>query len=107
MPSSKILVAVLGVWSFGSTAFIAYDRWRHFAAEELARAADQGRREILGQIIREAAKCRPFSAANGEQTAELIGTSCLSQGASPERGAPPVQAPPMRGPPLAESAQPR
>jgi hypothetical protein len=107
MPSSKIIVAVLGVWSIGSAAFIVHDRWHHFAAEELARAVDQGRREILGQIIREAAKCRPFSAANGEQTAELIGTSCLSHGASPESGAPPVQAPPMRGPPLAEIAPPR
>jgi hypothetical protein len=61
------------------TAFLGYDRWNHFAAEELARAAEGGRREVLGRVLEEAAKCRPFTVANGEENTELIGTRCLSQ----------------------------
>jgi hypothetical protein len=61
------------------TAFLGYDRWNHFAAEELARAADQGRSEVLGRVVQEAAKCRPFTVANGEENVELIGTRCLPQ----------------------------
>jgi hypothetical protein len=82
MSSFKLLAAFLGAWSFAATGFIAYDRWQHFAAEELARAAEQGRREVLGQVIREAAKCRPFNVVNGDQSAELVGASCLSRSAA-------------------------
>lgn len=75
----KLYGLLMGVWSLGATAFIGYDRWNHFASEQLAQATERGRREILGRIIQETAKCRPFTVANGEENTELVGTRCLAQ----------------------------
>ena len=75
-------VALLGAWAVGVSVFLGYDRWNHFAAEVVARASEQARREVLGQVVQEAAKCRPFTVANGEENAELIGTRCLTQAQS-------------------------
>jgi hypothetical protein len=84
MQRGKLVIAALVAWSIATTAFIGYDRWHRFATQELERAADQSRRQILGQILGEAAKCRPFTVANGDQNAQLIGVSCLQQpGAEP------------------------
>lgn len=77
MSRSSLSWALLATWSIGTTAFIGYDRWMHFAEEQLASASEQGRREILTRVLQEAEKCRPFAVVNGEENAELVATRCL------------------------------
>lgn len=73
---ARLLVVV---WAIAATGYVVVDRWSHFVADELSRATEQGRREILSRVIQESAPCRPFTVATAEDRAELIAVRCLSQ----------------------------
>jgi hypothetical protein len=82
LSAKKLGIFALIAWFMISVVYIGYDRWRHSLAEEVARAVEQSRREIVAQILGEAAKCRPFNVANGDQSAQLVAVSCLQQNAA-------------------------
>jgi len=88
MFTRKIAFIAMAVWCGISTIYVVYDRWQHFREEELARIADKTRRDVIGEIITQAAQCRPFSVVVGEKSAQLVSVACLQE-PGPARAAQP------------------
>jgi len=67
----------LALWLVFSVGYVVRDQWRTVIASRLQAARDEGKAEVVGEILRLAKSCEPFPVYSGDGRANMIDIDCL------------------------------
>jgi hypothetical protein len=86
--------ALVALWLIGTTAYVAYDRWRIFQDGVVAEAVKRSRDEIIVRVLTQARQCQPFDMSDDKGRVQLVSTACLQRqnGSSPPSASAPAAA---------------
>lgn len=77
LEKKTIFFLLISLWLVFSFIYIALDVWDDFKDNQLLKAYEEGRTEVVGQIIENAEECQSFSVYNNEKEVQLININCL------------------------------
>ena len=75
-----ILYIVVFLWIVFSVVYIANNMWTDYKNVQLVQSYEQGKRDIINQLIQEAKKCEPFPVFSGGEQINLIDVNCQAEG---------------------------
>ncbi len=71
-----ILYVLVFLWMVFSVVYIANDVWSRYKKVQLVQAYEQGRTDIINQLIREAEKCEPIPVFSEGKEINLLKIGC-------------------------------
>lgn len=75
-----VLLIILIAWAVFSVAYIGYDAWGDFKAQQLNQAVQQTQVQTINSIVSRAQQdCQPFTVNGQNDNVDLINVSCLQQ----------------------------
>jgi hypothetical protein len=76
-----IIIALVGIWIIFSAVYIARDIWEDFQTEQVSRAYQLGKTDMINVAILQAKneKCEPFLLWSDNEQIQLININCLQQ----------------------------
>jgi hypothetical protein len=76
--SKKQIVHIIAiVWVIFSVAYICYDIWSDFRANQLSLAYQQGRVDTVNALISQAQACNAIPVSSATTTIEVVNVKCL------------------------------
>jgi hypothetical protein len=95
LSKALILRSVIGVWVAISVIYIGHDMWKEFRQGQIDKAKQEGRTEVLAELIKAGSQCNPFNVTLNEQSVQLANVECIKR--SLEAAGAPQPGPAMAG----------
>ncbi len=74
-----VLLIILVAWFVFSVIYVGYDLWSDFKNYQLNQTYQQAQTDTVNQLIKRSKQCQPFTVSSSNDSAKLIGVSCLQQ----------------------------
>jgi len=78
----QLLIMVALFWGVFASGYVVFDQWKDFKLRAQQASFEQGREDVLRQVIQLALRCQPVDLALNKDKVQLVSVACLQQAAA-------------------------